>query len=282
MVLVGTAYAATPEDALKAYLAALYARNSPSAYRLISRADRKLKPIADYLREHPSFSGAALQLATVLASHIRYERLRTVVEGDRATVTFKAIVPDANHPAIDALVLGFDEQRLAARSPAERRRIREQIEEMARAGRLPVVTGESERWELRRENGTWHVFLSWAEAPVIRFTAAVKAGLPWSFEAPEPLIRATPGGMLRTSYRVKNLSHRTITAKARDILEPPEASRYLEIISCFCAIEQTLAPGESQELPVVFRVAVDAPRSVSEMSIHYEFYPIDRFPSSHR
>jgi len=282
MVSVGTTHAATPEAVLKAYLAALYARNSASAYGLISLADRKLKPDADYLREHPSLSGAALELATALASHIRYERLRTVVEGDRATVAFTAIVPDANHPAIDALVLGFDEKRLAARSPAERRRILEQIEEMERAGRLPVVAGESERWELLRENGTWRVFLNWAGAPVIRFTAAVKAGLPWSFEAAEPLIRATPGEMLRTSYLVKNLSHRTITAKARDILEPPDASRYLEIITCFCAVEQTLEPGESQQLPVVFRVAVDAPESMREMSVHYEFYPVDRFPSSRR
>ena len=188
----GSAHAGTPEDVLKAYLGALYAHDSRAAYRLISRADQTLKGEADYVREHPNFSGAALEIATALAAQIRYERLRTVIEGHRATVTFEAVVPDANDAAVDALVLGFDANRLAALSPEGRRRIRHGLDEMQRAGRLPVAVGHDERWELVREQGAWHVFLNWAGALVIRFTADVRAGLPWAFKAIQPVVRATP------------------------------------------------------------------------------------------
>lgn len=277
----GSAHAGAPEDVLKAYLGALYAHNSRAAYRLISRADRALKGEADYVREHPTFSGAALDIATALASQIRYQGLRTVIEGNRATVTFEALVPDANDPAIDALVLGFDVNRLAALSPEGRRRIRQELDERQRAGRLPVAVG-NERWELVREQGAWHVFLNWARALLIRFTADVKAGLPWAFAAIQPIVRGTPGEELRTAYRITNLSARSITAKARDSFEPPDAARYLDVITCFCFVQQTLAPGESRELPVVFRVAEDVPKAIREISLRYEFYPVERASAGHR
>ena len=278
----GSARAGAPEEVLKAYLGALYAHNSRAAYRLISRADRALKGEADYLREHPNFSGAALETATALASQIRYVRLRTVIEGNRATVTFEALVPDANDPAIDALVLGFDANRLAALSPEGRRRIQEELDERQRAGRLPVAVGHDERWELVREQGAWHIFLNWAGAVRIRLTADVKAGLPWAFAAIQPIVRATPGEELRAAYRITNLSDRSITGRARDSFEPPDAARYLDVITCFCFIEQTLAPGESRELPVVFRVAEEVPQGVREIRLRYEFYPVERASAGYR
>ncbi len=278
----GSAHAGAPADVLKAYLGALYAHDSRAAYRLISRADQALKGEADYVREHPDFPGAALEIATALASQIRYERLRTEIEGNRATVTFEALVPDANDPAIDALVLGFDANRLAALSPEGRRRIKQELDERRRAGRLPVAVGDAERWELVREQGAWRVFLNWARALLIRFAADVKAGLPWAFAAIQPIVRATPGEGVRTAYRITNLSDRSITAKARDSVEPPDAARYLDVITCFCFIEQTLAPGESRELPVVFRVAEDVPNAVREISLRYEFYPVERVSAGYR
>ena len=278
----GSAHAGTPEDVLKAYLGALYAHDSRAAYRLISRADQTLKGEADYVREHPNFSGAALEIATALAAQIRYERLRTVIEGHRATVTFEAVVPDANDAAVDALVLGFDANRLAALSPEGRRRIRHGLDEMQRAGRLPVAVGHDERWELVREQGAWHVFLNWAGALVIRFTADVRAGLPWAFKAIQPVVRATPGEALQTAYRITNLSDRSLTAKARDRFEPPDAARYLDVITCFCFVQQTLAPGESRELPVVFRVAEDVPKALREISLRYEFSPVERISAGSR
>jgi len=278
----GSAHAGAPADVLKAYLGALYAHNSRAAYRLISRADQALKGEADYVREHPDFSGAALEIATALASQIRYERLRTEIEGNRATVTFEALVPDANDPAIDALVLGFDANRLAALSPEGRRRIKQELDDRRRAGRLPVAVGDAERWELVREQGAWRVFLNWARALLIRFAADVKAGLPWAFAAIQPIVRATPGEGVRTAYRITNLSDRSITAKARDSFEPRDAARYLDVITCFCFIEQTLAPGESRELPVVFRVAEDVPNAVREISLRYEFYPVERVSAGYR
>lgn len=273
---------ATPETVLKAYLSAVYARDYGAAYELISLEDRRAKTRAEYIQEQGAFTGAALEVARALASYIRYEDLRSVIEGDRATITFKVILPNANDPAIRTVLLEFDQERLAAQSPAGRTAMLRKLDEMARSGRLPVIVGESERWELVREHRTWRVFLNWAGEVVVRFEGVVKAGLPWKFVPVRPVVRAKPGETLQAFYRVKNLSDRELTAKARHILDPPEETDHLQIVSCFCLLQQTLAPGEGQELPIVFRVSYELPDSIREIRVRYEFYPIDRFPGGQR
>jgi hypothetical protein len=217
-------------------------------------------------------------MARGLASLIRYRDLRTVIAGDRATVTGTAIFPDANNPAIESLALEFDGRRLSALSPGERKAIREKLQEMARTGRLPLIVGENETWDLVREDGTWWVLLNWAGAVVVRFEGVTKAGLPWEFVPVQPALRIKPGETLHTSYRVKNLSNREISAKARHILDPPEKTAQLQILSCFCFIRQTLKAGESKELPVVVRVNANLPASIKEVKVRYEFYPLQKFP----
>lgn len=273
----GPVAALAPEDVLKAYLGAIYARDYPSAYGWISQRDRQVKSKEEYLRENAAFSGAALEMARALASLIRFADLKTEIEQDRATITFRAVIPNANDGALQDLLFEFDENRLARLSRAERWAKTEQLGKIARTGRLPVLEGD-EQWELVREEGYWRVLLNWAGAVVVRLEAVAKAGLPWELVPLQPVVRAMPGETLRTYYRVKNLSDREIAGKARHILNPPEAKGYLQIISCFCLLEQTLASGEEQKLPLVFRVSYDIPESVQEMQVRYEFYPVDRFP----
>lgn len=129
-----------------------------------------------------------------------------------------------------------------------------------------------------RERGKWRVSLDWAGALRVRFVAEVKEGLPWEFRPVQETVLARPGETLQTLYKVKNLSNRPITAKARHLDEPKEQARkYLEIIQCFCFIQITLAPGEEKELPLVFRVHWDAPEEAKEFRVTYDFYPIEKF-----
>jgi len=95
------------------------------------------------------------------------------------------------------------------------------------------------------------------------------------------MVRAVPGETLRTSYRVKNLTDREITGKARHIIVPP-AESYLDIVQCFCFLQQTLEPGEEELLPVIFRVDYEVPDDVQQMKVRYEFYPADKFPQGNK
>ena len=267
-----------PAQAAKRYLTAVYARDYPKAYQWTSAEDQKLKSAKEYLTENPPFSGAALELAYQLGNRVEWHELRSEVHGEKATVYFRVTLPDANAPALQKLFLDFDPERLSRLTGSEKREIEKRLESMKKQGTLPVIEGENSL-ELVKEDGQWKVFNNWGGAIRIRFTAEVKEGLAWDFRPVQEIVLAKPGETLRAFYIAKNVSNRPLTAKAKHVDEPKElAEKYLEIIQCFCFIQQTLAPGEEKEFPLLFRVHFNAPRDVGEFRVNYQFYPIDKFP----
>ena len=268
-----------PEETLEAYLRAIYARDFATAYELIAQADRKLKTKRDYVKENGAFSGAALDLTTLLAAFIRFEYSGINIKGqDDATVTFRAIVPDTDDPALRALLLGFDQQGLKALPAGERAARSRRLRQLATANELPLITGDEETWTLVREHGEWRVVLGWTAALEIHFEAQTMAGLPWSFAPLQPTLRVMPGETLQTYYRVKNLADTPVTGKARHVFVIPEHADYLDIIYCFCYLQQTLAPGEEKQFAVVFRPRYETPDTITDLYVRYEFFPLDAFP----
>lgn len=283
-VLLWVGSAAAPADAgaardlVSRYLKAVYAQDYAEAYRYVSKRDQASKSAADYLRENPSFTGAAAELARGLAERIEVGPLSFTTLGDTATVRFNIRLPDASSPELVKLFAGFDPNELNRMTAEQRRQVLDAVAEMARTGRLPLVTGE-ESLELLKEDGRWTVFRNWSDAVRVFFHAEVKEGLPWTFEPVQEMVLAQPGETLHAAYRARNLSDRTVTAKARHVDTPKEAAaRYLDIIQCFCFLRQVLEPGRETELPLVFRVDWDTPREHGEFHVTYQFFPIDKFP----
>jgi cytochrome c oxidase assembly protein subunit 11 len=101
---------------------------------------------------------------------------------------------------------------------------------------------------------------------------ASSAGLPWRFEALDRSVRLHPGELATVRYRVVNTLGRPVTAHARMSTAPAAALRWIEKTECFCFTDQTLAAGESREMPVVFRVRADAPAELSTISLSYTFF----------
>ena len=108
---------------------------------------------------------------------------------------------------------------------------------------------------------------------------ASSAGLPWTFEAIDRTVTLHPGELRTVRYRVVNTLGRPVTATAIMNTAPANAARYIEKQACFCFTNQTLAPGESREMPVVFRVRADAPERLSTISLSYTFFEAPQGPT---
>ena len=102
------------------------------------------------------------------------------------------------------------------------------------------------------------------------------AGLPWSFEAIDRNVKLHPGELRTVRYRVVNTLGRPVTAHAVMNTAPANAMGWIEKQACFCFSDQTLAAGESREMPVVFRVKHDAPASLATISLSYTFFETAR------
>ena len=106
------------------------------------------------------------------------------------------------------------------------------------------------------------------------------AGLPWHFEALDRSVTLNPGRLATVRYRVVNDLDRPVTAHAVMNTAPAAAARYIEKQECFCFRDQTLQPGESREMPVVFRVSADAPRDLTTISLSYTFFEARKVASA--
>lgn len=114
----------------------------------------------------------------------------------------------------------------------------------------------------------------------VRFDANVSGGLPWKFGPVEKRIRVAPGAQMKTSYRATNLVARPTTGRAVFNVSPASAGKYFSKIECFCFTEQTLAPGQSVDMPVIFfvdpKMREDADtKGISEITLSYTFYPVE-------
>lgn len=88
----------------------------------------------------------------------------------------------------------------------------------------------------------------------VRFDANVEAGMPWKF-APQQVTQELPIGARKMAfYNAQNLSDKPITGIASFNVEPARAGIYFNKVQCFCFNEQTLQPGQSVDMPVIYFV----------------------------
>jgi len=98
--------------------------------------------------------------------------------------------------------------------------------------------------------------------------------LPWNFR---PLVRhltVHPGELATVEYEIVNVRSRPVTAQAVPSYGPPSASEHFRKIECFCFKQQTLAPGETRRMPVVFMVDTKLPKDVSTITLSYTFFEV--------
>ena len=120
----------------------------------------------------------------------------------------------------------------------------------------------------------------------VRFDANVQPGLPWKFGPVERTVRVAPGARTQIFYRATNLTARPIKGQAVFNVTPDQAGKYFNKIECFCFTEQTLKPGESVKMPVIFfvdpKIREDQDtRHIDEITLSYTFYPVEN-PQSAR
>jgi cytochrome c oxidase assembly protein subunit 11 len=114
----------------------------------------------------------------------------------------------------------------------------------------------------------------------VRFDANIDPALPWRFEPVQEKVRIHPGERTVIYYRATNLTARSTTGRAVFNVSPAQTGPFFSKIECFCFTEQTLKPGESVKMPVVFfvdpRIRDDEDTShIDEITLSYTFYPVE-------
>ena len=108
----------------------------------------------------------------------------------------------------------------------------------------------------------------------IQFDSNVR-NLPWRFRPVEPTLDVHPGAVSQVEFEVVNVTDHPVTGQAIPSYGPQYAAQYFRKLDCFCFAQQTLQPGESRRMPVVFVIDPAAPRELSTITLSYTFFEVE-------
>jgi cytochrome c oxidase assembly protein subunit 11 len=88
----------------------------------------------------------------------------------------------------------------------------------------------------------------------VSFDAQTAPGLGWEFRPLTKAVAVHPGAETQVFFRAVNHSAKSVTARAVYNVSPAKVGIYFDKLQCFCFSNQTLGPGESVDMGVMFFV----------------------------
>jgi cytochrome c oxidase assembly protein subunit 11 len=118
-----------------------------------------------------------------------------------------------------------------------------------------------------------------AREMTVRFDSNVEGGLAWTVTPAKPVTNRI-GSVETVVFTAHNFSSKPVTGQAIFNVTPEQTGIYFNKIECFCFTEQTLQPGETVEMPIVFFVDPDLAENgdldtVRDITLSYTFYAVE-------
>jgi cytochrome c oxidase assembly protein subunit 11 len=98
--------------------------------------------------------------------------------------------------------------------------------------------------------------------------------LPWRFRPLVSEVKVHPGALTTVEYEIVNVREASVTGQAVPSYGPVRAGEYFQKIECFCFTQQTLGPGETRRMPVVFVVDPKLPKDVNTIAVSYTYFDV--------
>ena len=112
----------------------------------------------------------------------------------------------------------------------------------------------------------------------VRFDSNITAGIPWTITPAAPITDKI-GTIETIDFTAHNNASTPITGQASFNVAPDATGAYFNKIQCFCFTQQTLQPGETVHMPVVFFVDPDIAKdhdldTTRTITLSYTFYAV--------
>jgi cytochrome c oxidase assembly protein subunit 11 len=115
----------------------------------------------------------------------------------------------------------------------------------------------------------------------VAFNSHVSPELKWHVAPPKKASDVLPGDEITINYVATNISDQPITGTSSYNVTPNKIGPYFMKIECFCFTEQTLQPGESVEMPVIFYLDPEIDQDINtkatpEITLSYTFFAVNK------
>ena len=106
----------------------------------------------------------------------------------------------------------------------------------------------------------------------VQFITQVNGELPWEFEAEVVEMQVHPGQLTEANFTVRNNGRMTLVGQAIPSVAPGQAALYFNKTECFCFSQQSVAAGETRDMPLRFVVDPRLPSEITELTLSYTFF----------
>ncbi len=106
----------------------------------------------------------------------------------------------------------------------------------------------------------------------VQFLATNNEKLLWTFRPVVKQVELHPGQNIKVAYYAKNDSKQVMTVQAIPSVTPGVAAAYLKKTECFCFNQQTLKPGQSMNMPIIFHLGNRLPKKIHELTLSYTLF----------
>ena len=108
----------------------------------------------------------------------------------------------------------------------------------------------------------------------VEFVGTVMPGLQWDMQPLTSSLDLHPGELHQVLFRVHNRSDKPIVGQAIPSVTPGLAAQHFEKLDCFCFAQQTLAAGETRDMPLVFIVQPAIDKDIRTITLAYAFFNV--------
>ncbi|MDX1693279.1 MAG: cytochrome c oxidase assembly protein [Ketobacteraceae bacterium] len=108
----------------------------------------------------------------------------------------------------------------------------------------------------------------------VMFIADTDPGMPWDFAPEQRSIKVHPGEIKKIDFRVRNRTGDWLVGQAIPSVSPSQATPYFKKTECFCFNEQELDGNAEKDMPLIFYVDPELPKSVTTITLSYQLFNI--------
>ncbi|WP_448660568.1 cytochrome c oxidase assembly protein [Sphingomonas sp. CJ99] len=113
---------------------------------------------------------------------------------------------------------------------------------------------------------------------IVKFDSNISPALPWQFKPELGSVEIDIGARDMAFFTARNTAAVPTAGTATFNVTPAQAGKYFTKIECFCFTQQTLKPGESIRMPVIYfvdpRLRTDPDtKDIETITLSYTFYP---------
>ena len=108
----------------------------------------------------------------------------------------------------------------------------------------------------------------------VMFIADTDPGMPWEFKPVTRSIKVHPGEIKKIDFRVTNNTNDWLVGQAIPSVSPAQATPHFKKTECFCFNEQELDGNSEKDMPLIFYIDPDLPKSVTTVTLSYQLFNI--------